>query len=100
MNTDESITFTLAVDDIGIKYKHGSSKIKHLQKILAKPISKWDVKFDLTGSHYSLNTISICVPLTKIITVSPNSSHTRCDFCIFFAKDVAGVIPLGDENED
>ena len=53
MNQDKSITFTLVVDDIGIKYKHGSGEIKHLQKILAKPCSKWDVKFDLTGSQYN-----------------------------------------------
>ncbi len=53
MNHDKSITFTLVVDDIGIKYKHGSDEIKHLQKILAKPISKWEVKFDLTGSQYN-----------------------------------------------
>ena len=53
MNHDKSITFTLVVDDIGIKYKHGSGEIDHLQKVLAKPISKWDVKFDLTGSQYN-----------------------------------------------
>lgn len=53
MNQDKSITFTLVVDDIGIKYKHNAGAIKHLQKILAKPYSKWDVKFDLTGSQYN-----------------------------------------------
>ena len=53
MNLDKSITFTLVVDDIGIKYKQGSGEIKHLQKILAKPCSKWAVKFDLTGSQYN-----------------------------------------------
>ena len=53
MNTDKSITFTLVVYDIGIKYKHGSGKIEHLKKILAKPISKWEVKFDHTGSQYN-----------------------------------------------
>ena len=53
MNHDKSITFTLVVDDIGIKYKHGAGQIKHLQKILAKPVSKWAVKFDLTGSQYN-----------------------------------------------
>ena len=53
MNQDKSITFTLVVDDIGIKYKHNAGEIQHLQKILAKPYSKWDVKFDLTGSQYN-----------------------------------------------
>ena len=53
MSQDKSITFTLAVDDIGIKRKHNAGETLHLQKILAKPYSKWDVKFDLTGSQYN-----------------------------------------------
>ena len=53
MNQDKSITFTLVVDDIGVKRKRNAGAIKRLQKILAKPYSKWDVKFDLTGSQYN-----------------------------------------------
>ena len=39
----------------GKKWREGGdSKLDHeLQKILAKPISKWEVKFDLTGSQYN-----------------------------------------------
>ena len=52
-NKNKSITFTLIVDDIGIKYIYGNNEIDHLLKILQKPTSKWDIKIDRTGSQYN-----------------------------------------------
>ena len=71
-NKDKSITFTLIVDDIGIKYIHGNNEIDHLLKILQKPTSKWDIKIDRTGSQYNGQRLTWDYDKNTLITDVPN----------------------------
>ena len=71
-NKDKSITFTLIVDDIGIKYVHGNNEIDHLLNILQKPISKWDIKVDRTGSQYNGQRLTWDYDKNTLITDVPN----------------------------
>ena len=71
-NKDKSITFTLIVDDIGIKYVHGNNEIDHLLNILQKPISKWDIKIDRTGSQYNGQQLTWNYDKNTLITDVPN----------------------------
>jgi len=71
-NKDKSITFTLIVDDIGIKYINGSTEIDHLLRILQKPTSKWDIKIDRTGSQYNGQRLTWNYDKNTLIADVPN----------------------------
>lgn len=46
------ISFTLVVDDFGIKYTNDDN-LKQFLSILQQPISKWKIKVDRTGGKYN-----------------------------------------------